>query len=693
MRFHAEVDRPNLYVKIPATKPGLAAIEDCIARGKSINVTLIFSLQRYAEVVEAYLRGLERLVAAGGDPSRPSSPSRASSSRASTRRRTSGSSSSGGRTSPAGSRSRTRSSRTSTTWRPFSGPRWEFLWGKGARPQRCLWASTSTKNPAYRDVLYVEELIGPNTVNTMPAETIRAFQDHGEVRGDTLLEGVDEANVLIDELAAAGVDYDDVVETLENGRRGEVRRFVPRADGGHPGQAGRARPCMTENLVRPDLGAGRERLDRPRRGRVARLARRARPRARARRGAARGGRRLPDHDDVVLLGMGGSSLAPEVFRRAFDATPLPRPRHDASAASGGWRSQLDLGRTLFLVSSKSGGTVETISHFEFFYEASGRDGGRFAVITDPGSPLERLADERELAAVLNGVPSIGGRYSALSPFGLVPAALMGVDLERLLTRALEAAEACRLPGEGNPGLELGMALGEGWREASDKIVLRSRRSGSASGPSSSSPSRRGRTARGSSRRRRARRRARTVSGATCACPTPYELGQEIFRWEFATAVAGHLLGIDPFDQPDVQAAKDRTGEVLERRRRSARARGLAGRTARRRRSRRDYVAIQAFVDPAREGRPGPGWSSGRARRAASSRSGSGRATCTRPVSCTRAGRTSVLCVQVVDDPGDELPIPGKAVRLRAPDPRPGRRRSRCPARARTHGLRASHSRR
>jgi transaldolase len=173
MRFHEWVDRPNLYVKIPATKPGLAAIEDCIARGKSINVTLIFSLRRYTEVVEAYLRGLERLVAAGGDPSSVLSVASFFVSRVDTEadKRLEPV----GRTDLAGKLAIANARLAYQHFlEAFSGPRWEFLWGKGARPQRCLWASTSTKNPSYRDVLYVEELIGPNTVNTMPAETIRA---------------------------------------------------------------------------------------------------------------------------------------------------------------------------------------------------------------------------------------------------------------------------------------------------------------------------------------------------------------------------------------------------------------------------------------------------------------------------------------------------------------------------------------
>jgi transaldolase len=214
MRFHGEVDRPNLYVKIPATKPGLGAIEDSIAKGKPINVTLTFSLQRYAEVVEAYIRGLERLVAGGGDPARATSVASFFVSRVDTeadrRLEALGNTELQGKLAVANAKLAYQH-----YLEAFSGPRWEFLAGKGALPQRCLWASTSTKNPAYRDVLYVEELVGPDTVNTMPGETIAAFQDHGETRGDTLLEGVDEARALLDRLAQVGVDYDDVVETLE----------------------------------------------------------------------------------------------------------------------------------------------------------------------------------------------------------------------------------------------------------------------------------------------------------------------------------------------------------------------------------------------------------------------------------------------------------------------------------------------
>jgi transaldolase len=209
-----EVDRPNLYVKIPATLAGLPAIEDCIAHGTSINITLIFSLARYQAVVEAYLRGLERLVAGGGDPASVVSVASFFVSRvdseADKRLEAAGKKKLQGKLAIANAKLAYQH-----YLQEFAGPRWEALAARGAHPQRCLWASTSTKNPDYRDVMYVEELIGPDTVNTMPLETIKAFQDHGEVRGDTVLEDVDGARKVFERLEAAGVDYDDVVETLE----------------------------------------------------------------------------------------------------------------------------------------------------------------------------------------------------------------------------------------------------------------------------------------------------------------------------------------------------------------------------------------------------------------------------------------------------------------------------------------------
>ena len=213
IRLHELVDRSNVFVKIPGTEPGLGAIEDCIAAGRSINVTLIFSLERHAAVIEAYLRGLERLVADGGDPAPVASVASFFVSRVDTEadRRLSEL----GREDLQGELAVANAKLAYQQYLDaFSGARWEALAAEGAQAQRCLWASTSVKNPAYRDVLYVEELIGPETVNTMPLETVAAFQDHGAVR-DTLTEGVEEARQHLDALAEAGVDYADVVATLE----------------------------------------------------------------------------------------------------------------------------------------------------------------------------------------------------------------------------------------------------------------------------------------------------------------------------------------------------------------------------------------------------------------------------------------------------------------------------------------------
>ncbi len=228
MKLHDTVDRPNLMVKIPATKPGLAAIEDVIAQGRSINVTLIFSLRRYAEVAESYLRGLERLIAAGGDPRGVASVASFFVSRIDTEadRRLEELKSGGNGASDVGSlEGRLAVANARLAYQHycsvFRGPRWEYLTTKGATPQRVLWASTSAKNPAYQDTVYVEELIGPDTVNTMPEETIRAYQDHG--RPQTRLQAqVAEAHKLLEELARVGVDYDDLTDTLE---REGVQKF------------------------------------------------------------------------------------------------------------------------------------------------------------------------------------------------------------------------------------------------------------------------------------------------------------------------------------------------------------------------------------------------------------------------------------------------------------------------------------
>ena len=266
-----------------------------------------------------------------------------------------------------------------------------------------------------------------------------------------------------------------------------------------------------------------------------------------------------DVDAVVLFGMGGSSLAPEVMRVSFGADVFRVLDTTHPVAVRALAESLDLERTLFLSASKSGSTLETRAHTDYFWKLAPR-GRQWVAITDPGSALAELAHDRSFAAVVAGEPTIGGRYSALSPFGIVPAALMGIDVVGLLDRAAEMADACRLD-EGNPGLELGLSLGEGRQEGRDKVCLpdagafglwveqllaeSTGKQGKglvpAPGVSADGPDRQLQEVR---------------------LPAPLELGQEFFRWEFATAVAGSMLAINPFDQPDVQAAKDKTNEVL-----------------------------------------------------------------------------------------------------------------------------------
>jgi transaldolase/glucose-6-phosphate isomerase len=362
-------------------------------------------------------------------------------------------------------------------------------------------------------------------------------------------------------------------------------------------------------------------------------------------------------DTFVLLGMGGSSLAPIVLARSFEGRSLHVLDTTHPSLIRHTLEHVDFDRTLFIASSKSGTTLETRSHLDFFWERNGRRGELFAAITDPGSPLEQLARERGFLEVFHGEPTIGGRYSALSRFGLVPAALLGIDLERLLERAAEMVEACRL-ADGNPGLELGEQLGQGWREGRDKICIDETDGGfglwveqliaestgkddrglvPAPGESPDGPDRQ----RGEVR-----------------LEDPYELGQEFFRWEFAVAVAGSYLGINPFDQPNVQAAKDKTNEVLrsgdvalepESSPEELFAQAREG----------DYVAIQAFIDPAQEAKLQPLIERARAETGCVVTHGLGPRYLHSTGQLHKGGPNTGLFLQVVDDPGEELPIPGQ----------------------------------
>jgi transaldolase/glucose-6-phosphate isomerase len=363
-----------------------------------------------------------------------------------------------------------------------------------------------------------------------------------------------------------------------------------------------------------------------------------------------------DYEAVVLLGMGGSSLAPEVLRRSFEVDSFHVLDTTHPAAIRRLEGQLDLDRTLFLVSSKSGSTLETRSHADYFWARTRKNGERFAAITDPGSELERLASDRGFREVFPGEPTIGGRYSALSAFGLVPATLMGIDVRRLLDRAEEMREACAL-SEGNPGLELGLALGGGWSEGRDKVLVSPNTGGFGLWVEQLLAESTGKEGKGLVPVL-IEAEGDDVQRQEVILPNPYELGQEFFRWEFATAVAGSLLGINPFDQPDVQAAKDKTNEVLAAKETPLEPQGSLDEALGGARAGEDYVAVLAFIDPARESELEP--LVARARETGCPVTvGLGPRYLHSTGQLHKGGPDRGVFVQVVDDLGEELPIPGR----------------------------------
>jgi glucose-6-phosphate isomerase len=363
-------------------------------------------------------------------------------------------------------------------------------------------------------------------------------------------------------------------------------------------------------------------------------------------------------DSAVLLGMGGSSLAPEVLRRTFESDHLEVLDTTHPAAIRRAADALDPARTLFLVSSKSGTTLETRCHLDFFWEWTGGSAEAFAAITDPGSELESLARQRGFRAVFAGEPTIGGRYSALSAFGLVPAALIGVDLERFLLRVEEMVEACRLD-EGNPGLELGERMGQGWQDGRDKVEISPIPGGFGLWVEQLIAESTGKQGKGlvpvpvdepTDGPDRQREEARVTD--------PYELGQEFYRWEFATAVAGSIIGINPFDQPNVQEAKDRTNEVLAGQDPPPDEGEATLEQLLEDASPPDYVCIQAFIDPVREAELEPLVDRARQTGCVVTH-GLGPRYLHSTGQLHKGGPPEGRFVQVVDEPGAEAPIPGK----------------------------------
>lgn len=631
-RLWAAVDRPNVMIKVPGTREGWPAIERLLTDGINVNITLLFSLEHYRQVAEAYLRALAARRQARQSIDRLASVASFFVSRVDTEvdRRLDAARGAGGAPRDLRGKVAIANAQLAYAWfrESLRGERWRSLAAGGAKPQRLLWASTGTKDPTYPDVLYVDSLIGADTINTLPPQTLQLFEDHGTVR-ETLPGDAAEAQRVMERLATT-IDFDDVTRVLE---KEGIEKFAHSFEtllgviaAKRKALAAATPPRYSAELRAFDQKVALRLADLER----AQVAKRiwARdptvwkpdpdtPEISDRLGWLGVGKMMAqqvkalaafaeelrgEFDRVVLCGMGGSSLAPEVLWRTFGRRPgypallvldSTDPRAVAAAAPGG-----DVARTLFLVSSKSGTTQETDSLYRHFWDGTGGRGGQFVAITDPDTPLARLAGERGFRRTFLNPKDIGGRYSALSYFGLVPAALIGIDVGLLLHRAHRVAEACAawVPAGQNPAAWLGAILGEAALAGRNKatfvlsqtigsfglwveqlIAESTGKEGTGILPVAEEPLGppevygRDRVfialtlAGEADEATEARLRALTAAGhpvVRLALEDRYDLGQEFFRWEFATAVAGSILRINAFDQPNVAESKQNTKAVL-----------------------------------------------------------------------------------------------------------------------------------
>src|SRR5579862_6184004 len=639
-RLWHEIDRKNLMIKVPATQEGLPAIRDLIAGGINVNITLLFAQAVYEQVVEAYLSGLEALALKNGDVSKIASVASFFVSRIDTAvdklldDKIAQANDPDEKARLGALKGKIAVANAKLAYqrykRLFGGARWQALAAKGARTQRLLWASTGTKNKAYSDVLYVEELIGPDTVNTIPVATMDAFRDHGKI-ADTLADNVADAQRVLGDLGRAGISLDAVTDKLvEDG----VRLFADAADKLLAAVAEKRGKILDGKIDTQMLALGDA------------LTKKAD--AAAEEWRSHGNVRMlwqrdkslwtgTDEDrwlgwldaagadqvesyqtfaeeirregfaDALLLGMGGSSLGPEVLATVFGhKAGFPRLRILDSTDPAQIKAievTLDLAKTLFIVSSKSGSTTEPNIFKDYFFKrvadavGEAKAGRQFVAGTDPGSALEQAAKAQNFRKIFFGVPSIGGRYSVLSPFGLVPAAIAGIDIAALEKSARVMMHSCGpdVPPSQNPGVALGLALGAAARAGRDKVtILASPRladfnawaeqlfaestgkNGKGLIPIDGEPlgvpqlygddrffielSLAGdRSEEHTSELAKLQAAGHPV--ARIKLESPEHIGQEFFRFEIATAVAGAVIGINPFDQPDVEASKVKTREL------------------------------------------------------------------------------------------------------------------------------------
>ncbi|MBI2372835.1 MAG: bifunctional transaldolase/phosoglucose isomerase [Deltaproteobacteria bacterium] len=635
-RLWRTVRRDNLMIKVPATPEGLPAIEELIARGINVNVTLLFAVEAYEQVFDAYVRGLERRRAAGLDVSRVASVASFFVSRIDSMidvelEKKAKAAPEAERETLLSLRGRAAIANAKRAYaaseRKLADARWRALAAQGARSQRLLWASTGTKSPAYRDVVYLEELIGSDTVNTVPEATYEAFREHGEAK-PTLAQGLAEAEVLLGRLEGAGVSlrkvtaallddgvvkfkdaFDELIGTVERRRLAVLGTAVPsmvlaNAADGEPARLEEMRKAgIGHRLWQKDATLfGRKAGDADVSGYMGWLdivdGMRAELLPLQRFSAML---RTEGIKQVVLMGMGGSSLAPEVFSKSFPRQAgFPEILVLDSTDPAQVRSleaRLDPKSSFFIVSSKSGSTSEPLAFHSYFFDRV-KDGARFGAITDPGSKLERIARKDGFRVVFYGEPSVGGRFSALSSFGLVVAAAMGLDVRDLLDRARRMVGSCSapVPPANNPGIKLGAFLGHWALRGRDKLTVIAT-PGLASfgdwleqliaestgkedkgivplaGERVGAPDVYGidrvfayLRLEGDSSSYDAEVAALEAAGhpvVRSELANPLDLVGEMFRWEIATAVIGHVLGINAFDQPNVQESKDFTKTFLD----------------------------------------------------------------------------------------------------------------------------------
>jgi transaldolase/glucose-6-phosphate isomerase len=642
-RLWKMVDRPNVMIKIPGTPEGIPAIRATIAAGINVNVTLIFSLDHYTAAANAYVEGIEDRIAAGGKVDRIASVNSVFVSRIDTLidKLLEAKIAKGEKIEALLGKAALANLKLQYQryLEIFEGERFKKARAAGAKPQRPLWASTSTKNPRYPDLLYVENCVAKNTVNTLPPATLDGLLDHGKIRADSILEGVDQAKADLEKLASVGVSMFDVTAQLQ----GEaVKSFADSYNAMLEAIAYKQKALEDNTHIRVTTNLGKAQaqadaaLETLVKGEFLKKMWRkdtspwsTDPAHAAIIKSALGWLDIPEklHEHanelkkfaaeqakrfkhVVVLGMGGSSLAPDILRETFGQTPGYPKLHVLDSTVPVYvkalEESLDIPNSLFIVASKSGTTTEPDAFYRYFYEKVQKAmGGRnaadhFIAITDPGTKLEAEAKAAGFLHIFPGTPDIGGRYSALSNFGMVPAALAGYDVTLILDRAIgtEHANSATSDPRNAPGLKFGAAIGGLAKNGRNKLTIVTHpmvrafgawaeqliaestgKSGTGIIPIEGEPlgapgvygndrvfAYVGDGLAGADQNAERALKALEDAGQPVirlSMTDPFDVGEQFYTWEIATAAAGSILGIDAFDQPNVQESKDNTKRLLD----------------------------------------------------------------------------------------------------------------------------------